>query len=286
MLNRDTIKLLRIPFSVFLMPVFLFALSQTIQPDLRNAIIVFFVLHLFIYPASNGYNSFMDQDEGSIGGLKNPPKATQKLFYAALLFDITGLILALWVSLQFFICVLIYIIASRSYSYKGIRLKRFPIIGFLTVIIFQGAFTYYMVYSAIETETFGLTSLQLPLIASSLLIAGVYPLTQIYQHKQDYASGDITLSYRLGYKGTFIFSAIMFGLANLLLYFYFSQTKPQGFLYLQICLAPTILYFVYWASKVWKNTQNADFEHTMRMNLIASVCMNGCFLTLLLTNIL
>ncbi|MEI9909122.1 MAG: hypothetical protein WDO71_05315 [Bacteroidota bacterium] len=39
-----------------------------------------------------------------------------------------------------------YIGASKAYSYRGIRLKKFPVIGYLTVIIFQGALTFWIVY--------------------------------------------------------------------------------------------------------------------------------------------
>ncbi len=132
--NTNTVKLLRIPFSYFLMPVFFFALSQVHEINWVNAVICFVALHLFIYPASNGYNSYMDQDETSIGGLENPPKPTKKLFYASILFDTIGLLLALIISFQFFVCVAAYILASRAYSYKGIRLKKLPIAGFLTVV--------------------------------------------------------------------------------------------------------------------------------------------------------
>src|ERR1043165_8484250 len=111
MFDKNTIKLLRIPFSFFLMPVFFFALSTVDKPDWQDAFIIFFVLHLFIYPASNGYNSYMDKDEGSIGGLKNPPKVTEKLFYASLLFDLVGLILSLFVSFTFFIGMIMYMLA-------------------------------------------------------------------------------------------------------------------------------------------------------------------------------
>src|SRR3984885_10172197 len=93
--SRDTIKLMRIPFSFFLMPVFFFAVSQASEVVPWRAVLCFFVLHLFIYPASNGYNSYMDNDEGSIGGLKHPPKPTKKLFYLSLIFDAAGLALSL-----------------------------------------------------------------------------------------------------------------------------------------------------------------------------------------------
>ena len=96
---RDTIKLLRIPFSFYLMPVFMFALSQTFAINKYAAFFTYIVLHLFIYPASNGYNSYMDQDEGSIGGLEHPPKATKQLFFASIAFDLIGLLLAFSLSI-------------------------------------------------------------------------------------------------------------------------------------------------------------------------------------------
>ncbi len=280
--DRNTVKLLRIPFSFFLMPVYFLAVSQSSvwnSNTQRRALFIFFILHLFIYPASNGYNSFMDQDEGSIGGLKNPPKATGKLFFVSILFDVLGLVLSACLGLQFFLGIALYILVSRAYSWKGIRLKKYPIWGFLSVILFQGAITFSNVlvgiYQIDHKTVFSL--FYFPAVASSLMIAGVYPLTQIYQHEQDIANGDVTISYLLGYKGTFLFSMGMFLLAGILLFFYF---KPNEFLVFQLFLAPVAVYFVYWMWKVWQNTYYADFEHTMRMNLIASICMNACFITL------
>ncbi|HMP29967.1 MAG TPA: prenyltransferase, partial [Saprospiraceae bacterium] len=64
---RDIIIHLRFPFSVLLLPVFLLAVSQIKNLDALNFGIVFFVLHLLVYPSSNGFNSLMDRDTGSIG---------------------------------------------------------------------------------------------------------------------------------------------------------------------------------------------------------------------------
>ena len=285
-IDRDTLRLMRIPFSYFLMPVFLFAVSQVNNIDWINAGICFLVLHLFIYPASNGYNSYMDQDETPIGGLENPPKPTKTLFYTSVLFDALGLSLSLWISFPFFISILIYILASRAYSYKGIRLKKMPIIGFLTVVFFQGAFTFFMVYSGISKTPVSLNNtLILALSACSFLIAGVYPITQVYQHEADKASGDITISYKLGINGTFIFTGLMFFIANILLYFYFTEiNKIQHFILFQICLLPVIVYFITWFLKVLKNKNEASFKNTMRMNFIASSCINLCFILILILN--
>ena len=73
MLSASTIKLLRIPFSFFLSPLYFFALSQVPEINWFKAILIFFILHFLIYPASNGYNSYMDRDSGPIGGIDRPP---------------------------------------------------------------------------------------------------------------------------------------------------------------------------------------------------------------------
>lgn len=276
---RNTLKLLRIPFSFFLMPVFWLALSQAQTIDWIKAVICFIVLHLCIYPASNGYNSYMDQDEGSIGGLEHPPKPTKQLFYAALLLDIVGLLLAFWVSLAFLFCILTYIIASRAYSFKGIRLKKFPIIGFLTVVVFQGGFTFWMVYQAVGNNDFQ-TALIPILLACTFLIGGVYPLTQVYQHEADKASGDITISYMLGIKGTFVFAVVMFLLSNVLFFIYF-YADILSFVLIQLFLVPVTHFFLNWFRRVLKDHSEANFKDTMQMNLRASISMNLCFLVLL-----
>lgn len=284
--DTNTIKLLRIPFSFFLMPVFFLAVSQCGQWNSDKqwrALLVFLVLHVFVYPASNGYNSFMDQDEGSIGGLKHPPKATIHLFYTSLFFDCIGLALSALLGFSFFIGILVYILVSRSYSWKGIRLKKYPIIGFLSVVVFQGAFTFANVLVGME----GLSHLQVfrellfPALASSLMIGGVYPLTQVYQHEQDKASGDLTISCLLGYKGTFLFSLTLFGLAGAFLFLHFTLIQ---FMIFQVFLLPVALFFLYWMFLVWRDTTKADFENTMKMNTIASICMNLCFVTLFFLN--
>ncbi len=286
--NRDTIKLMRIPFSYFLMPVFFFALSQATAIDFKNTTLCFIILHLFIYPASNGYNSYMDNDEGSIGGIKNPPKPTKKLFYLSFLFDGVGLLLCLLINFHFFLSVLVYILASRAYSYRDIRLKKFPIAGFLTVVFFQGAFTFWMVYNAVNKETIHLNiESGFILAACSFLIGGVYPLTQIYQHDADKKSGDVSISSVLGYNGTFIFTAFMFLCANALLYFYFSSREELvHFLLFQLFLLPVVIYFIRWFIKVIKDKKEASFENTMNMNLIASSLLNLCFIILLIIRLI
>jgi 4-hydroxybenzoate polyprenyltransferase len=285
--DRNTIKLLRIPFSFFLMPLFLFALSQAEFVLWPKAILSFVIIHLLVYPASNGYNSYIDRDEGSIGGLEKPPIPTKSLFYLTLVFDFTAIILAaFFVNTLFAGCLVLYIAASRAYSSRLVRLKKYAIPGFLTVAIFQGAFTYYMSMAGITGEAmlFSRESIFL-LLGCSFQIAGAYPLTQIYQHEEDLKDGVVTLSYKLGYKGTFVFTAFMFLLCNIFYFLYFTASdNGTVFCIIQMFFLPIVLYFGYWFFQVRKSIANANFKNTMRMNFIAAVCMNSCFTVLIFIN--
>jgi hypothetical protein len=279
--DRNTFKLLRIPFSLLLMPVFLLAVSQANQINLQTAIWSFFIIHLLVYPSSNGYNSYIDKDETSIGGLEKPPMPTKQLFYASVIMDCLAICFSLiFVKWLFAFSILLYILASRAYSSKQIRLKKYPILGFLTVVIFQGGGTYFITSVGISDFEFTISTINIfILIACSLQIAGAYPLTQIYQHQADLKDGVITLSYKLGYKGTFAFTAAMFALCNLTYYQYFLKTNSINLFYiLQLFFLPIVFYFFYWAIKVFKNNAEANFKNTMRMNLIAALSMNSCFL--------
>ena len=212
LLDKNTFKLLRLPFSFFLMPLFLFALSQSSNIIIFKTVVSFLIIHFLVYPASNGYNSYIDRDESPIGGLEKPPMPTKKLFYTTLVMDFLSLVLSfILINSLFALCILLYILASRAYSSKQIRIKKYPFWGFLLVVFFQGAFTYYTAYLGITGNPLILDKATLfLLLGCSFQIAGAYPLTQVYQHKQDYDDGIITLSYKLGYIGTFIFTAYMF----------------------------------------------------------------------------
>ena len=152
MLSASTIKLLRLPFAIFLSPLYFFALSQVKQIDWGKAVLVFIILHFLVYPASNGYNSYMDRDTKSIGGLEKPPAPSRQLYLTTIVLDIAAIILGFFVTPLFGFLMPLYIGASKAYSYRGIRLKKFPVIGYLTVIIFQGAFTFWLVYYGSSTE--------------------------------------------------------------------------------------------------------------------------------------
>src|SRR5258708_10924052 len=152
----STLLHLRIPFSFFLLPVYLFALG--ISPNFNESRLVwsFILIHFMLYPASNGYNSYFDKDEKSIGGLKNPPPVNKSLYYISLLLDLAAIIIAYWkIGFLFVLMILIYGLLSKAYSHPSIRLKKYPIIGWLIVGTFQGCFSFFMCYVGINSFEIG-----------------------------------------------------------------------------------------------------------------------------------
>lgn len=283
----STFRLLRLPFSFFLMPVYWFALSQVVERDWPRAILIFVILHLLVYPASNGYNSYMDRDTTPIGGLEHPPQPTRRLFWVTLVMDGVALVLGAVLGLYVLAGLAVYILASRAYSYRGIRLKKYPFIGWLTVIVCQGALIFFVVFQGSHHPQAGAESLNAPLeamIACSLLLGGFYPLTQIYQHEADRQDGVRTLSMVLGLRKSFIFAGVLYTLAFLVLfhYFYLSYLELKEFYILATCMLPVIVYFFIWAVSVWRDPLKANFSGTMRMNLLASVCTNAGFIAVLI----
>lgn len=285
MIRKSTWLHLRFPFSFFLLPVYLFALSLSPEPAFWPALGVFFILHLLVYPASNGYNSYFDRDEQSIGLLRKPPPVQKQLYDVSIALDLAAIVLALFISFAFAAMILIYGLVSKAYSHPAVRLKKYPVGGWLTAGFFQGFFTFIACWLGINGgDLVGLLqpAVLLPAALCSLLLWGSYPMTQVYQHEEDARRGDRTLSLMLGVRGTFHFTALMFLVANGgFLYFYLDCCGLPPALAFQLFLLPVLLFFVIWYLKVRRDRSRADYRHTMQLNALSSLCMNAFFLLFL-----
>lgn len=286
MFSRSTLLHLRIPFSYFLLPVFLFAVAVSPNLILHRLTWIFIILHVFVYPASNGYNSYFDKDVGSIGGLENPPPVSRGLYWTSLVFDLVALVLSITqVSVGFGFMVFVYGLASKAYSHPSIRLKKYPIGGWLITGFFQGCFTFLMCFMGLNN--FEWTNLLqghvlAPAALASLMLWANYPMTQVYQHKEDTDHGDRTLSVLLGIRGTFFFAAVFFGIAGLgfSIYFltYYQARQAIAFL---LSMAPSMAYFSYWSWQVLSDPAKADYRRTMLLNFLSATCASGFFVWLL-----
>ena len=278
-LTRSTLLHLRVPFSIFLLPVFLFALSNSRELVSTGQIVLgFLIIHLLLYPASNGYNSWFDKDEESIGGLKTPPKVTKDLYYTSLTLDGAAVLLGLLISPLFSLLLLVYGLISKAYSHPNIRLKKYGVASWLVAAVFQGGFSYYMTISAVSPTELGSSIHVYGAALATLMLAGFYPLTQIYQHKEDTRRGDRTLSLLLGVKGTFLFSFIFFGLSAIGfglfysvfydVYYYIAFLSSQLFLF---------IYFIWWWLSSLKEERHIAYRYAMISNWLGSLSLSAFF---------
>ena len=284
--SKSAIQHSRFLFSLFLMPVYVFALGQATSVNTFNAFLVFVIWHLFIYPASNGYNSYFDKDEGSIALLENPPPTDKSLYVFSLTMDLLGILLALFVSPQFTLAVFIYGLLSKMYSHPAIRLKKYPFVSFLVVFIFQGAFVYWTSYCALTEED--LTDVWdnnffMAGFICSCLVGASYPLTQVYQHEEDTKRGDKTLSIVLGVNGSFIFAAVLFGIATVLMYLYWKNLNQlENFYVFLAFITPVLFVFLNWILKLKNDPSQANFKNMSRMTMVSGGAMLAYFLVLLI----
>lgn len=271
---------LRIPFSFFLLPIYLFALSQSPSIDTAKAGWVFFILHFMLFPASNAYNSYFDKDEGSIGLLEIPPPVTKELLYTAWVIDVLALAVGwLFVGNYFTVYLLVYGLISKAYSHPAVRLKKYPVISWYVVSLFQGALTYLAVYQSI-TADFQMDRLLsfdilLPAFICTSNLLAIYPLTQVYQHEEDARRGDMTMSRLLGIRGTFLNAVFWLALSGVGFLVYFGFTTD--FFILIILLSPLLGFLIWWMWQVWKDDSKANFKNTMWLNLLAGVCLTVFF---------
>ena len=224
----------------------------------------------------------MDRDTDSIGGIEKPEQPTKELFYVTIAMDVLALLLACLLQSTFAIGLFVYILFSRLYSFRGVRLKRFPVIGYLTVAFNQGALVFALVFLVADTS--GIQEIPfIPLIASIFLIGGFYPITQIYQHASDKKDRVTTISMLLGKRGTFVFCGIMYAIAFALLFIQYNSTgNINMFFILQLFFIPVVFYFIKWFLTVLKDEEAASFRNTMRMNMLAATCTNLAFITIII----
>jgi hypothetical protein len=276
-------KHLRIPFSFYLLPVFIFAWAVAKDVEFFRLVIVFLTLHLFLYPSSNGYNSYFDKDEESIGGLKYPPKVTSGLYYLSITFFGVSLLLGLVVNVSYSLMMLVYGLVSMAYSHPSVRLKKYAYVSWVTAGAFQGYFTFCMAYAGLTGngwDVFLIPEIYVPGLLTSVILMGSYPLTQVYQHGEDKKRGDITLSLSLGILGTFGFASVWFIFSGIGFVAYFKWIGDLwaiwGFL---AAMFPVILYFFTWFTLVKTNpSRYVTYEWAMWMNRISALALNIFFL--------
>jgi 4-hydroxybenzoate polyprenyltransferase len=168
--------------------------------------LAFLLLHLFLYGGANAFNTYYDRDRGPIGGLADPPPVRPGLLPWSLGLQVAGLWLAPLVNLPFTVLYLVLFLVFTAYSHPAVRLKRRPWLSLSAIGLGQGGIAFAAGWVSAGSLPRGETHLPLAAAlwggaASILIVAALYPLSQIYQIAEDQARGEETLGVVLGRPG-------------------------------------------------------------------------------------
>jgi lycopene elongase/hydratase (dihydrobisanhydrobacterioruberin-forming) len=162
-------------------------------------------------------NSAYDRDESDVAYLRRPPPAPAHLAGFGMSLMLAGLVLAFLLPAAYRAAYGLCLILSLLYSTPPIRLKAVAGADWIINMVGFGTLTPFAGWAA---TGLGLTrSGGLILAGFCPLFAALYPLTQIYQFREDARRGDRTLARALGVRGSLIVSvaaaAIAFGCFSL-----------------------------------------------------------------------
>lgn len=282
----DFLVHLRVRFILFLVPIYLFGVVVG-EGNLftATALIDFVIIHVFFYGGVNALNDYYDRDErGPIGGLERPPPVHgDSLFYLAWLWKLIGLSLAVQYasSIRLPLAGVLCILTSVAYSHPRIRLKGNPLASTLLVMWMQGFLAFYM-GTLVESDNprqQPVLKFWMGAVAISLLLLGLYPLSQVYQIEQDRSQGDRTLALYLGVERTFRLSGhclLVSGLLNGLLMGCYYRWWQGGLVVLN---ALALTYGVrMWEKRFERQTVMENFRSLHRLMTLQTGCLYAfCF---------
>jgi 1,4-dihydroxy-2-naphthoate octaprenyltransferase len=202
---RAYITLLRLPFQFLLSPILLWGYLLAGGILSLTLLIAYLSFHLFLYAGGTALNSYYDRDEGPIGGLAHPPPPPRYLLEFSLVWQLIGFLLALWVNVTFAAIYFVMFWMSVAYSHPKIRLKGKPFGALGTIMLGQGILPFYAGWAAARggLDGGGEPVALIGALSATLIIGGMYPLTQIYQLDADAARGDLTSARFLGVENSF-----------------------------------------------------------------------------------
>ena len=216
---------LRLQFQLLLAPVFLlgYGLSGA-TPDLAF-LGLFLLIHIGLYGGATAYNSYYDRDQGPIGGMKHPLPVGSVELYGGVGLQLLALIGLMGWGLSMFLAGLAMFLLGIAYSHPRWRLKARPVFSLVMVTFGQGLVPFFMGLSAADggLGEAGFAPAALTACAATLMITGIYPLTQVYQIDEDRARGDQSFAVSYGPQGVFRFSRILVGVGmGLMAWLFFS----------------------------------------------------------------
>lgn len=234
------ITLLRLPFQFKLGPIFgwgflLGAGTLDSRAKVLEAACIFVAFHIGAFGGLTALNSFYDRDDGPVGGLWQPPTPPKYLSAFAWSIQFTGLAIVLLIDARLALIYALIVTLALGYSHPKPRWKSHPWKSVAVVALGQGVLDFAAgVVTALRTEGAPLVPFAIGSGAAgaTLVVCAFYPLTQLFQIKDDEERGDRTLAIelqnRFGLSGPFQWAQILFSVAAMLNLVAINAAKSTG----------------------------------------------------------
>lgn len=195
--------------------------------DWQPFLLHFLTVHVLLNGGITAYNSYWDEDEGPIGGVEDPPEMQPWMHSASIAVQVLGLPL-IWPQGPAFVALwLLTMLLSVAYSRKGPRWKAHPLLSLVAVGIGTGTNTFLMGYLAAGDQPLDRNILVAALGVATLLLS-LYPVSQVFQMKEDRARGDITFAAQFGLSGVRRFFIVGYTAGLMVVSFGLYRVHPEA----------------------------------------------------------
>jgi 1,4-dihydroxy-2-naphthoate octaprenyltransferase len=280
-MNSSALNLLihlRLHFQMLLAPIFLWGFligGGRLDP---RAIAAFVVFHLFLYGGATAYNSAYDRDTGPVGGLERPPPVDARLLPFSIGTLLLGWLLSALLTRELMLVYGAIMLFAIAYSHPSIRWKAGPWPSLATIFIGQGVLGFLGGWVAAGQSLAAAASRDsiLGALATSLVVTGFYPLTQLFQIEEDRGRGDRTLAVAWGPARCFRLAQAAFCLGGATV----AATVLEHYGLAEAVLASLFFIGLIGAVERWRRRFDPDailgnFHYAMRINTAASVALAG-----------
>ena len=276
---RTLVVHLRLPFQLLLAPVFLWGwllagehLASGGPDAVRRFGLAFVSFHVFLYGGVTAFNSYYDRDEGPVGGLERPPTVIPELLPFSLVVKTIGWALAALVNRPFFLIYGGFLALSMAYSHPRPRLKARPIPSLLVVGGGQGILAFLGGWAANRGE---IASAVGPVgaigaLAATLLVLGLYPLTQVYQIGEDRLRGDRTIAVAWGPAASFRLALACQGFGGLAMLAVVSRYGWGDAALVGAAILVQMSVVARWAARFDPHRVLGNYRRVMRLNAATS----------------
>ena len=268
--------------SFIYLPLFLFAISQTHDLNWLHTGFFFVILQVLMHPSNQ-----LQIANANMGLSDNKTDIThqaKKLITTSISMNSIAVVLSmLIISLKVGVGVLGYLLLSKLHNNNPIRLRKYAIISLLLTMTMQGVLLFALTQYA--TGKLMLITNVFAIQACAFFVGFVYPLTQMHTHTDDLKRGDLTISIRLGLKGTFALSLVMLLLAISFMGLHLYNTRNVFHFYLFLFfLSPVAAYFFWWRKYTRLEPMFANYRFTRLFVIITTICMSLFSLVLIYLN--